>query len=187
MDCREIELTKDKQEPYEDDEFIRRRNNCTIFLGYTSNMVSSGLRETIRFLVQHKLVDCIVATAGGVEEDFIKCLAPTYVGSFELNGGELRDKGINRIGNLLVPNENYCKFENWVLPLLDEMLADQKERQVLWSPSKMIQRYGSVSNSVFVQNYMMCVRIAVWASASTMNRPSITGRLRTRSRSSVRP
>lgn len=141
LDCREIELTKDQQEPYEDDAFIRRRNHCTIFLGYTSNMVSSGLRETIRFLVQHKLVDCIVATAGGVEEDFIKCLAPTYVGSFELNGGELRDKGINRIGNLLVPNENYCKFENWVLPLLDEMLAEQKEHQVLWSPSKMIQRY----------------------------------------------
>jgi deoxyhypusine synthase len=29
---------------------------CKIFLGYTSNLVSSGLRETIRFLVQHKMV-----------------------------------------------------------------------------------------------------------------------------------
>lgn len=86
-------MTNDKLDTYEDDAFIRRRNNCTIFLGYTSNMVSSGLRETIRYLVQHKLVDCIVATAGGIEEDFIKCLAPTYVGSFELDGRELRDKG----------------------------------------------------------------------------------------------
>lgn len=41
---------------YEDDEFIRRKNNCTIFLGYTSNIVSSGLRETIRFLVENKMV-----------------------------------------------------------------------------------------------------------------------------------
>lgn len=41
---------------YEDDEFIKRKSNCTVFLGYTSNMVSSGLRETIRFLVQHKMV-----------------------------------------------------------------------------------------------------------------------------------
>ncbi len=31
-------------------------------------------------------VDCIVATAGGVEEDFIKCLAPTYLGDFALSG-----------------------------------------------------------------------------------------------------
>ena len=56
----------------ETDEFIKRRNNCTIFLGYTSNMASCGVRDSIRFLVQHKMVDCIVASAGGVEEDFIK-------------------------------------------------------------------------------------------------------------------
>lgn len=86
-------------------------------------------------------MDCIVATAGGIEEDFIKCLAPTYVGSFELDGKELRDKGINRIGNLLVPNENYCKFENWIVPLFDEMLDDQKTKNILWTPSKMIQRF----------------------------------------------
>ena len=30
--------------------------NCTIFLGYTSNMASCGVRETIRYLVQHKAV-----------------------------------------------------------------------------------------------------------------------------------
>ena len=57
------------------------------------------------------MIDCIVASAGGVEEDFIKCLAPTYLGDFNLSGKELRDKGINRIGNLLVPNNNYVKFE----------------------------------------------------------------------------
>lgn len=32
------------------------RTPCTIFLSYTSNMISSGIRETIKFLVQHKLV-----------------------------------------------------------------------------------------------------------------------------------
>lgn len=109
-------------------------------------MVSSGLRETIRFLVEHKMVDCIVTTAGGVEEDFIKCLAPTFLGSFELDGKELREKGINRIGNLLVPNDNYCKFENWVVPLLDEMLEDQKTKNILWTPSKVIQRLGERIN-----------------------------------------
>lgn len=41
---------------YEDDEFIKRKSSCTIFLGYTSNIVSSGIRETIRFLVEHKMV-----------------------------------------------------------------------------------------------------------------------------------
>lgn len=51
------------------------------------------------------MVDCIVTSAGGIEEDFIKCMAPTYLGDFALDGRSLRKKGINRIGNLLVPNE----------------------------------------------------------------------------------
>lgn len=146
IDCRKIPLPEDKQDTYEDDEFIKRKSNCTVFLGYTSNMVSCGVRETIRFLVQHKMVDCIVTTAGGVEEDLIKCLAPTYLGSFELEGKRLREQGINRIGNLLVPNDNYCKFENWVIPLLDEMLEEQRSSGVLWTPSKVIQRLGERIN-----------------------------------------
>jgi hypothetical protein len=36
------------------------------------------------------MVDCIVATAGGIEEDFIKCLAPTFLGDFALDGRTLR-------------------------------------------------------------------------------------------------
>lgn len=38
-------------------------------------------------------VDCLVTTAGGVEEDLIKCMAPTYLGEFSLKGQELRNKG----------------------------------------------------------------------------------------------
>ena len=30
--------------------------NCTIFLGYTSNLISSGVRETLRFLVKNNMV-----------------------------------------------------------------------------------------------------------------------------------
>ena len=45
-------------------------------------MVSCGMRDIIRFLVQHKMVDCLVSSAGGIEEDFIKCLADFHVGDF---------------------------------------------------------------------------------------------------------
>ncbi|KAH8145192.1 uncharacterized protein LAJ45_10752 [Morchella importuna] len=99
---------------------------ATIFLGYTSNLISSGLRETLRYLVEHKHVSAIVTTAGGVEEDFIKCLASTYMGAFNLDGATLRKKGLNRIGNLIVPNNNYCLFEDWVVPILDAMLEEQE-------------------------------------------------------------
>ncbi|KAI5736067.1 hypothetical protein M8J77_026214 [Diaphorina citri] len=146
LQCRSLDLPEDKIDTYEEDPFIVRKHNCTIFLGYTSNMVSSGIRETIKFLVQYKLVDAIVTTAGGVEEDLIKCLAPSYVGDFQLDGKTLRDEGINRIGNLLVPNDNYCAFENWLMPILDTMLREQKETGTVWTPSRIISRLGMEIN-----------------------------------------
>ena len=60
-----------------------------------------------------------------MEEDFIKCMGDTFVGDFALKGKELRTRGINRIGNLLVPNDNYCKFENWIVPILNKMVDEQ--------------------------------------------------------------
>ncbi|VEU20419.1 DEKNAAC101380 [Brettanomyces naardenensis] len=131
---------------------------ATIFLGYTSNLISSGLRDTLRFLVQHKMVSAIVSSAGGIEEDIIKCLAPTYMGDFALPGKDLREKGLNRIGNMIIPNENYCKFEDWMNPILDKMLAEQTESAKkrgaesldadapFWTPSTFIDRLGAEIN-----------------------------------------
>ncbi|XP_072255576.1 deoxyhypusine synthase [Pyxicephalus adspersus] len=119
---------------------------CVISLGYTSNLISSGVREIIRYLVEHKMVDIVVTTAGGVEEDLIKCLAPTFLGDFSMRGADLRPKGINRIGNLLVPNNNYCLFEDWITPILDQMVLEQDTEGTKWTPSKMIARLGKEIN-----------------------------------------
>ena len=69
-----------------------------------------------------------MSSGGGIEEDFIKCLANTYLGDFRFPGDELRRKGWNRIGNLIIPNENYCKFSDWLLPILDKMVEEQKTK-----------------------------------------------------------
>ncbi len=49
-------------------------------------------------------------------------------------GNELRKKGLNRAGNLLIPNSNYCAFEDWLTPILENM--SQEQREVNWTPSK---------------------------------------------------
>ncbi|KAH7321099.1 Deoxyhypusine synthase [Stachybotrys elegans] len=126
-------------------------DKTTIFLGYTSNLISSGLRGVFRWLVEHKHVSAIVTTAGGVEEDFIKCLGDTYLSTFSAVGADLRKKGLNRIGNLVVPNANYCAFEDWVVPILDKMLEEQEaskgtEDEIHWTPSKIIHRLGKEIN-----------------------------------------
>ncbi|KAI4835874.1 deoxyhypusine synthase [Plasmodium brasilianum] len=104
------------------------KKECMIWLSFTSNMISSGLREIFVYLAKNNFIDVVVTTAGGIEEDIIKCFSKTYIGDFNLNGKKLRKKGWNRIGNLIVPNENYCNFEDWLQPLLNKMLHEQNAK-----------------------------------------------------------
>lgn len=49
------EITEDCSD--EERELAYRESvRCKLFLGFTSNLVSSGVRDTIRYLVQHHMV-----------------------------------------------------------------------------------------------------------------------------------
>ena len=47
-----LQIAKRFEEPPKEGQ----KSNCMIFLGYTSNLISSGVRETIRYLAQHSMV-----------------------------------------------------------------------------------------------------------------------------------
>jgi deoxyhypusine synthase len=117
-----------------------------VFLGYTSNMVSSGNRDIIRWLVQNKKVNVLVTTAGGIEEDIIKCLGDFVLGDFRASGKELREKGVNRIGNIFVSNNRYVEFEQFVQPILEELYSGQKKTGKATTPSELIWKLGEKIN-----------------------------------------
>ena len=121
-------------------------SKATIFLGYTSNMVSSGLREIFRYLVQHKKVHVVVTTAGGIEEDIIKCLGDFILGDFRASGKALREKGINRIGNIFVPNSRYVKFEAFLQSILEGLYQEQVKTKKISAVSDFIWLLGEKIN-----------------------------------------
>lgn len=67
---------------------------------------------------------------------------------------------LNRIGNLLVPNSNYCAFEDWVVPLLDKMMEEQQgPEKKHWTPSEVINRLGKeIDNEDSV--YYWCYKVS---------------------------
>lgn len=141
---------------------------ASIFLGYTSNIVSSGVREIIRYLVENKKVNILVTTAGGVEEDIIKCLGEFILGDFKANGKELREKGINRIGNIFVPNNRYVDFEKFVGPILEEAYKEQKKTGKILTSSELIWKLGEkISNEESIYYWAYKNKIPVFCPALT--------------------
>jgi deoxyhypusine synthase len=123
------------------------KENSFIFLGYTSNMVSSGNRDIIRWLTEHKKINILVTTTGGIEEDIIKCLGNFVLGDFRASGELLRKKGINRIGNIFVSNDRYVDFEKFLQPILEELYQEQKKTQIPVTPLKIIYKMGEKINN----------------------------------------
>lgn len=116
-----------------------RAANARIYLGCTSNMMSCGVREILKYLAKNKFFEIMVITGGGIEEDIIKCIHPTYIGDFDLDGKQLRDNGWNRIGNMVINNENYLSFEGWFRKHMETLLSGETEEY----PNFKVNRNGT--------------------------------------------
>lgn len=118
------------------------KDDATIFLSFTGNAVSSGLREIIKYLVKHKKVSAIVTTAAGVEEDIIKSLASFKLGDFDVPGRMLLEAGIGRIGNIFVLNDRYLEFERFMNPFFEELYVEQQKRGTPFTPVDITRMLG---------------------------------------------
>ena len=103
------------------------RENATIYLSFTSNMISSGMREIIKFLVKKKQIHVIVTSAGGVEEDILKARTPFRVGDFNAKGENLLEAGVGRIGNIYATNEHYAYLEFFMKEVFEELIKSKEE------------------------------------------------------------
>ncbi|MCX8196862.1 MAG: deoxyhypusine synthase [Candidatus Micrarchaeota archaeon] len=98
-----------------------QKEDATIFLTFTSNMVSSGLREVFAHLCKERQIDCIVTSTGSIEEDCMKAKSPFVLGSFDVDDAQLKANGMNRIGNIFVKDEQYAEFEKQHLAFMEKM------------------------------------------------------------------
>ncbi len=116
-----------------------KKNNAKIFLTFTSNMVTSGLRGFFAQAIELGMADAIVTTVGGIEEDIMKAHGERFqVGRFDADDVELSEKGVNRIGNVFVNNESYMKFEDMIKSIIEKLYEKQKR----WAVSDMLKEIG---------------------------------------------
>jgi deoxyhypusine synthase len=119
-----------------------QKEKAVIFLTFTTNLVTSGLRETIAQLVKQKKVHCIITAIGSVEEDVMKTLTRFEQGSFDADDWQLHAEGRNRVGNIIIPNEAYVKLEKKLQPFFAKEYDKQKKLGRLLAPHEIIRDLG---------------------------------------------
>lgn len=131
---------------------IERKKGLGLWLSFTGNMVSSGNREIIKFLVKNKAVDGITTTAAAVEEDILKCIKPFHLGSFEVKGKLMYDECVGRIGNIFVPYDRYAYFEKFLNDFLSNVIQGGNKA----TPSAITEMLGGYAkeHELTKANYM---------------------------------
>ena len=133
-----------------------KRENCKIFLTFTSNMVTSGLRGLFAQLCSLKIPNILVTTSGAIEEDIMKSLGANFeVSSFNADDTALHEKGENRIGNLIIKTEAYMKFEDNISEYLTQIYQKQKRissSQLLYEIGILIKDENSILHQAAKNN-----------------------------------
>lgn len=108
-----------------------KQEGCKIYLTFTSNMVTSGLRGFFAQMISLRMADIVITTSASIEEDIIKSLGDNIeLSDFNADDIAMREKGENRIGNLLIRNESYMKFEDKMNEYLNKIYLKHKRIDV---------------------------------------------------------
>jgi len=128
-----------------------KRSGAKIFLTFTSNMVTSGLRGFFSQLCKLKIPNILVTTSGAIEEDIIKSLGEEFeITNFNADDTALHERGENRVGNILIHTSSYMKFED----KMNEFLEKIYEKKKRISASELVSEIGLMikdENSILYQ------------------------------------
>ncbi len=103
---------------------------CTKFLSFPAAPVATGLRGVLIDMVRGGLVDVIVTASGTLDHDIARTLASYYHGRFEMDDDQVRKAGYHRLGNVLVPLDNYGPLVERRMQALLERLYRSGSRSV---------------------------------------------------------
>lgn len=116
---------------------------CVKFLSFPACIVATGTRGVLKEIVKRRLVDVIITTCGTLDHDLARSWKEYYRGFFNMDDGELHRRGVNRLGNVLVPNESYGliieeKMQEMLAALWEEGIREISSRELCWEMGRRI-------------------------------------------------
>jgi deoxyhypusine synthase len=121
-------------------EKMLKEKDCIRFLSFPACIVATGTRGIIKEMVQKKMFDVLITTCGTLDHDIARTKKHYYHGAFNFDDVELHKKGVNRLGNIFIPNESYgIILEEIMQPILKELWETGKKE---WTGNELIWEFG---------------------------------------------
>lgn len=121
-------------------ENMLKEKDCIKFLSFPACIIATGARGIIKEMVKRKMFDVIITTCGTLDHDIARTKKDYYHGTFNIDDVKLHQEGVNRLGNIFIPNESYgIVLEEIMQPILKELWDTQKKE---WTGYELIWEFG---------------------------------------------
>ena len=111
------------------------------WLSFPACLCATGTRGFFLEAIKNKKFNVIITTCGTLDHDIARTYENYFHGDFNLDDVALGDEGLNRLGNVIIPNECYGEIlENILIPWLEEIEEERKKE----SPDNPWLGFGSV-------------------------------------------
>ena len=139
--------------------------NCIKFLSFPACICSTGTRGVIKDLLKNKLIDVIITTSGTLDHDIARIWEDYYHGNFDVDDKELYRKGVNRLGNIFIPNKSYgLILEKKIYPIISSLYKEKNNwstRDLIWSFGDKIKNEKNAEDSIIYWSWKNKIPIFV--------------------------
>ncbi len=101
----------------------------TVFLTLAGPMVPGGMRYIIRDLIEQNYINAVITTGANMVHDMVESLGNSHwIGTFNAEDQELKDKDIGRIGDIYIKQNAFKDLEEWINKILENIPEQKREK-----------------------------------------------------------
>jgi deoxyhypusine synthase len=138
--------------------------DLSIFLGLSGAMVPAGMRRIIAFMIENRIIDCLVTTGANLFHDAHEALGKHhYLGTERMNDSQLYSHQIDRIHDVLASETEFRALDNLIADFAKELSAKRSysSREFIYKLGKRVSGSGGAEDSILVSAYKAGVPIFV--------------------------
>ena len=153
-DLLELQFEKLEQSNYDP-------KKCLNWISFPACLCATGTRGFFVEALKQKKFNVVSTTCGTLDHDIARTHKDYLHGEFELDDIELGEYGLNRLGNVIVPNSSYGEIiENVVLPALEDIRKERMEQTgltgtELWKGFGTVELCWELGNRVCDENSLL--------------------------------
>jgi deoxyhypusine synthase len=136
----------------------------TVLMGLSGAMVPAGMRRIFAFLIENRIIDCLVTTGANLFHDAHEALGSHhYLGNDDVDSAELFELNIDRIHDVYASEKEFRALDAWISEFAKGLDTGRSysSRELIYLLGKKVSESNGAKDSILVSAFEAGVPVFV--------------------------